>query len=95
MKVWSLSEYARGAVSTGSYQLRKQKMRLVAVVASKSNMSYATPAEKLVWLGAVISIAMITLFTMAKSLWTGKGNAVIGTVSTQNTSNKRKARHLG
>jgi hypothetical protein len=31
---------------------------------------------------------------MARSLWTGKGNAVTRTVSTQNTSNK-KGQHIG
>ena len=94
MRVWSLSGYVRDAVLTASYQLRKQKMRLVAVVASKSNTSFATPTAKLVWLGAVILTAMITQFTMARSLWTGKGNAVTRTVSTQNTSNK-KGQHIG
>ena len=89
MKEWSLSEYARGAVSTGSYQLRKQKMRLVAVVASKSNTSYDMRMAKPVWLGAEISTAMTILFIMAKSLWTENGCAVTRTVSTQNISNKK------
>ena len=89
MRVWSLSGYARDAVSIVSYLQRKLKMRLVAVVASKSNTLYATPTAKLVWLGAVILIAMITQSTTAKSLWTGKGFAVTRTVSTQNTSNKK------
>ena len=95
MRVWSLSGYVRDAVLTASYRRRKLKMRLVAVVALKSNTSFATPTAKLVWLGAVILTAMITQSTTARSLWTGKGNAVTRTVSTQNTSNKRKARHLG
>ena len=94
MKVWSPSGYVRDAVLTASYQRRKLKMRLVAVVASKSSTSFATPTAKLVWLGAVILTAMITQSTTAKSLWTGKGNAVTRTVSTQNTSNK-KGQHIG
>ena len=95
MKTWNLSGYVRGAVSTASYQLREQKMRLVAVVVSKSSMLFAMRMAKLAWRGAEILTAMTIQFIMARSLWLAKGYAVIGTVSTQNTSNKRKARHLG
>jgi hypothetical protein len=50
---------------------------------------------RLVWRGVEILTAMTIQFITGRSLWLAKGNAVIGTVSTQNTSNKRKARHLG
>lgn len=89
MKVWNLSEYARDVVLTASYRLRKLRMSLVAVVASKSNTSFGTRMVKRVWRGAEILTAMITLFIMGKSLWQENGDAVTGTVSTQNTSNKR------
>ena len=94
MSLWSLSGFVRDVVLTANCQLRKPTMKLVAVVASKLNTSYGIPMAKPVWLGAVILTAMITQFTMARSLWTGKGNAVTGTVSTQNTSNK-KGQHVG
>jgi len=68
MRVWSPSGYVRDAVLTASYQRRKLKMRLVAVVASKSNTSYDTRMAKLVWLGVGILTATIILFIMGKSL---------------------------
>ena len=89
MRVWSLSGYVRDAVLTANYQLRKPRMKLVAVVASKLNTSYGIPMAKPVWLGAEILTAMITQFIMARSLWTGNGYAVTRTVSTQNISNKK------
>ena len=89
MKVWRLSGYVRDVVSTASYQLRKPKTRLVAVVVSRSNTSYDTRMAKPVWLGAGILTAKIILFIMAKSLWTANGYAVTRTVSTQNISNKK------
>lgn len=93
IKTWMKLGFARDAVSIVTYRLRNQKMRLVAVVASKSNMSSGI-LTKLVWLGAVILIAMITRFTMARSLWRGIGAAVTKTALTQNTSTKR-GKHLG
>jgi len=72
-----------------SYRLREQKMRIVAVVASKSNMSFVIRMAKLVWRGAEILTATTILFIMGKFLWQGNGDAVIRTVSIQNTSNKR------
>ena len=94
MKVWSLSGYALGAESIASYQLKKQRMKLVAGVASKLNTSYATEMARPVWLGAETSIATIIQPTMARSLWAGNGNAVTRTVSIQNISNK-KGQHIG
>jgi hypothetical protein len=94
MAVWKISGYVRDAVSTASYLLRKLKMRLVAVVVSRSSMLYVMKMAKRVWRGAEILIAMITQFIMARFLWLGNGDAVIGTVSTQNTSKKR-GKHLG
>jgi hypothetical protein len=94
MREWNLSGYVRGAVLTASYLRRKLKMRLVAVVVSKSSMLYAMRMAKLAWRGAEILTAMTIQFIMGKFLWLGKGDAVIGTVSTQNTSNKR-GKHLG
>ena len=94
MKEWNLSGYVRGAVLTASYRLRELRMRLVAVVVSKSSMLYAMRMAKLAWRGAEILTAMTIQFIMGKSLWLENGDAVIGTVSTQNTSNKR-GKHLG
>lgn len=89
MREWNLSGYVRGAVLTANYLLRELKMRLVVVVASKSSMLFGMRMAKPAWLGAEILTAMITQSTMARSLWLGNGDAVIGTVSTLNTSNKR------
>ena len=94
MSVWNLSGYARDAVLTASYRLRKLKMRLVAVVALRSNTSYAMKMAKRVWRGAEILTAMTIQFIMGKFLWLGNGDAVTRTVSTPNTSNKR-GKHLG
>jgi len=95
IKTWNLSGYVRGVVLTASYLRRKLKMRLVAVVVSKSSMLFVMKMAKLAWRGAETLTAMTIQFIMGKYLWLGKGSAVIWTVSTQNTSNKRKARHLG
>jgi hypothetical protein len=94
MKEWNLSGYVRGAVLTASYLRRELRMRLVAVVVSRSSMLSAMRMARLAWRGAGILTAMITQFIMGKSLWLGNGDAVIGTVSIQNTSNKR-GKHLG
>ena len=95
MSVWNLSGYVRDAELIVSYRLRKLKMRLVAVVVSRSNTSYAIKTAKRVWRGAEILTAMTIQFIMGKSLWLGNEDAVTRTVSIQNTSNKRKAKHRG
>jgi hypothetical protein len=89
MAVWSLSGYVRGVVLIVNCQLRKLETNLVAGVASKLNTLFVTPTEKRAWLGAVILTAKITLFIMARSLWTANGYAVTRTVLTLNTSNKK------
>lgn len=94
MSVWNLSGYARDAELIVSYRLRKLKMRLVAVVASKSSTSFATKTAKRVWRGAEILTAMTIQFITGKSLWLENGDAVTRTVSTPNISNKR-GKHLG
>lgn len=94
MKEWNLSGYVRGAVLTASYLRRELRMRLVAVVVSRSNMLSAMRMAKHVWRGAEILTEMIIQFIMGKSLWLGNGDAVIGTVSTQNTLSKR-GKHIG
>lgn len=95
MSVWNLSGYARDAELIVSYRLRKLKMKLVAVVVSRSSMLSAMRMGKRVWRGAEILTAMTTQFIMGKFLWLGNGDAVTRTVSTLNTSNKRKAKHRG
>jgi hypothetical protein len=94
MRTWNLSGFARDAVSIVSYQLRKQKMRIVAVVALRSNTSFVIQMAKRVWRGVGILTAMTILFITGKSLWQAKDDAVTKTVSIQNTSTKR-GKHLG
>ena len=95
MSVWNLSGYARDAELIVSYRLRKLRMRIVAVVVSKPSMLYATKMAKRAWRGAEILTAMTIQFIMGKSLWLENEDAVTRTVSTPNTSNKRKAKHRG
>lgn len=90
---WKLKGFAEGAVLTAIYLLRRLKMRFVAVVASKSNTLFGT-LIKLVWRGAVILTAMITRFTMVRSLWLGIGRAVTKIALTLNTSTRR-GKHRG